>query len=136
MSDTAAPTYRVLGTTDDVTECGRCGKAELCGTVVIAWLDADGDQDGVDYWGATCAARYLGTTTTDVRTAAQRANRAAEQARRDAEAAEREAQRAEENRRFTAWLLDTYGTADRDAVRDRCGDRTYVHMWRDFYATR
>lgn len=129
--------YRVLGTTDDVTDCGRCGKPDLRGTVVIAWLDVDGNTDGdCSYWGSTCAARHLGTRATTIRTAAQRADRNAAQARREAEAAERAARQADLEAAFTAWLADTYGTTDRDAVKNLRGDRTYVHMWRDFHASR
>lgn len=55
------PTFRYLGTTDESTECERCGKTELRSTVVLALLDADGNPDGDPvYYGSTCAARALG----------------------------------------------------------------------------
>jgi hypothetical protein len=72
--------YRMVGTTDDVTTCDQCGKQELRGTVVLEWLDTDGQPEGVAYFGSTCAARALaarGVRTTaarvrDMAAAAQR----------------------------------------------------------------
>jgi len=52
--------YRFIGTTDEQTECGRCGKVELRSTVILATLDADGNADEVVYFGSTCAAKALG----------------------------------------------------------------------------
>lgn len=49
--------YRVLGTTDEVTNCDRCGKPELKSTVIMGILDADGNVEEVVYMGSTCAAR-------------------------------------------------------------------------------
>ncbi len=52
--------YRLIGTTDDCTQCDFCGKAELRMTVVIESLDADGNADSDPiYAGTTCAARKL-----------------------------------------------------------------------------
>lgn len=54
-----APRFRYIGTTDERTECDRCGKVDLKSTVIIATLDADGNDDAVVYYGSTCAARAL-----------------------------------------------------------------------------
>lgn len=61
MTQTRTPeNYRIKGTTDDVTTCDRCGKPELKGTVVLEALDADGNGDGIVYFGSTCAGRVFG----------------------------------------------------------------------------
>lgn len=52
--------YVMLGTTDEHTQCESCGRPELRGTVVLGVLDADGNVEGVAYFGSTCAARALG----------------------------------------------------------------------------
>lgn len=74
---TAQKAFRVLGTTSDVTECDLCGRAELKGTVVLAPLDIDGNEEGVVYYGASCGAKAAGWTTKDVRRAAKDADAAA-----------------------------------------------------------
>lgn len=51
--------YRALGTSNDVTKCELCGKEDLRGTLVLAILDADGNQEEVLYAGSTCGARKL-----------------------------------------------------------------------------
>lgn len=51
---------RVLGTNDEQTECDKCGRMELRGTVVIA--DMDGAEIG--RYGTTCAGRILGYSIT------------------------------------------------------------------------
>jgi hypothetical protein len=52
--------YRVRGTTDDVTTCQQCGKPELKGTVILDILDEDGNTEDVIYAGTTCAAKMAG----------------------------------------------------------------------------
>lgn len=77
--------YRALGTSNDVTKCELCGKEDLRGTLVLAILDADGNQEEVIYAGSTCGARRLKVKVTALRTAAvvadNRLNRAQEDAR-------------------------------------------------------
>lgn len=58
---TATPTVRYIGVTDECIECQKCGKADLRSTVVLALLDADGNDEEVTYYGSTCAARALAT---------------------------------------------------------------------------
>lgn len=53
--------YRVKGTTDDTTTCEQCGRTNLRKTVILAELDADGNEEGVSYLGTDCAARKTGT---------------------------------------------------------------------------
>lgn len=79
---TARKVFRVLGTTQDVTECELCGRSELKGTIVLAPLDADGNNEGVVYYGASCGAKAAGWTTKDVRKAAKDADAEARQAHR------------------------------------------------------
>lgn len=62
--DAAATTtkvFTVLGTTDDVTTCDCCGRANLKATVVLR--NAEGD---VAYYGRSCAAKATGWTVKDV----------------------------------------------------------------------
>jgi hypothetical protein len=75
--------YRVLGTSDDVTTCELCGRAELKSTVALQPLDPDGGADGeAVYFGSDCAARAAGWTQKDVRKAAGAADRARAEAER------------------------------------------------------
>jgi len=60
MTTTTAPRFRYIGTTDDLTECEQCGRVDLRCTVVLEVLDADGNGEGVTYYGSSCAARALG----------------------------------------------------------------------------
>lgn len=104
MSTTARPAYRVLGTTDDVTECEHCGRTELKGTIRLGVLDADGNVEDVTHFGAVCGAQAAGWTAKDIRKQATAADRAA----REAERVERERLASIEYARVRA--LD--GTAD------------------------
>jgi hypothetical protein len=82
----ARPVFKVLGTTDDVTECEHCGRTDLKGTIRLGVLDADGNVEGETYFGAVCGARAAGWTTKDIRkqaTAANRANAEAERVERE-----------------------------------------------------
>lgn len=62
MTTNEAPArWRYIGTTDESTECEKCGKTELRSTVMIVPLDVDGNDEGDPvYFGSTCAARALG----------------------------------------------------------------------------
>ena len=98
------PAYRVLGTTDEVTECEHCGRVDLKGTVRLGILDADGNVEDVTHFGAVCGARAAGWTAKDLRRAATAADRAA------VEAARVERARAAEIEHIRVRL--TYGSAD------------------------
>jgi hypothetical protein len=56
---TTAPKFRYIGATDECIECQKCGKPNLKYTVVLAILDADGNEEEITYYGSTCAARAL-----------------------------------------------------------------------------
>jgi hypothetical protein len=61
MSETQKA-YRVKGTTDEVTECELCGRQELKGTVMLAPLDEDGNEEEIVYFGSSCGAKAAGWT--------------------------------------------------------------------------
>lgn len=85
MKTTESPRqYRVKGTTNDVTECAYCGRQELKGTVVLEVLDADGNAEGVTYFGTGCAATAGRRTVKEIKTEAKSADAAARIAERDA----------------------------------------------------
>lgn len=70
---TTVTTYTIKGTTDDVTDCAN-GHTGLKKTVVLATLDADGNETGTIHLGCDCAARAMRTTETKVRNAAAAAD--------------------------------------------------------------
>jgi hypothetical protein len=68
------PTYRIKGTTEDVTNC-EWGHTNLKKTVALAVLDSDGNETGtIVYLGVDCAAKAMRTTETRVRNAAASAD--------------------------------------------------------------
>lgn len=83
---------RVLGTTDDVTTCDCCGRADLKATVALS-ID-DGEPV---YFGVVCAARATKRDAKFIRTAARAADNEREKAERKAREAERSAK----------WLAET-----------------------------
>lgn len=52
--------YRIIGITDEQTECDACGRVELKRTVVLA--DSDGVEAG--RYGTTCASKIVGRPLT------------------------------------------------------------------------
>ena len=99
-----AALWRVLGVSDDVTECGFCGRVDLARTVALEATDGTGP---VVYAGSDCAARALGWTVRDV----DRAARAAVRARAAEDARVRHAAMAEESARFLEWVRVRYGVS-------------------------
>lgn len=91
-TETARKLYKVLGTTDEVTNCEHCGRDELKGTIILGVLDEDGNVEDRTYFGAVCGAKAAGWTTKDIRKAATAADRAA----REAAYAARQAQYAQD----------------------------------------
>ncbi|MFD4234245.1 hypothetical protein [Streptomyces sp. NPDC058542] len=121
--------YKVKGITDDVTECGLCGRIELKGTVVLASLDADGNEDGgVDYFGTHCASKAAGWTVHEVN------ERVREAARRERNEARERAIEAKdrETREYKEYLRKCYGDDVGWAVRHY---GTYT-LWQDFRASK
>jgi hypothetical protein len=87
--------YRVLGTTDDITDCDNCPKTGLRMTVHLGYVDDSGEIGGDRYVGTDCAEKLTGVPAAKVRRMATTADR---------EAAEQRAN--DENRART--LLDVY----------------------------
>jgi hypothetical protein len=83
-----------LGTSDDVTTCDCCGRANLKSTVAIQ------REDEVVYFGVTCAARALKTDAKTVRAGAK----SADQARRAQEAHARAAKADADFAQWKAYL--------------------------------
>ncbi|MFE7624295.1 hypothetical protein [Streptomyces sp. NPDC057509] len=113
--------YKVKGTTDEVTDCELCGKAELKGTVVLATLDADGNEDGgLCYFGTSCAAKAAGWTVQEVNAGVK----AAKDEYRERQRAERDAMWAAQSKFLADWYLEHYGTADLHEAAKRAGMST------------
>jgi hypothetical protein len=112
MAETRWAAYRVKGSTGDVTTCQQCGRDELRGTVVLAILDAAGNEADVTYMGSSCAARATGWTQADVR---GRVKSAQAEARAAAELECRERHEAD-RAAFCAWVLAEYGIRIRQAA--------------------
>lgn len=109
MQATTHKTFRVHGTTDDVTECGLCGREELKSTIILIELDANGNDLEAHYYGSDCGAKAAGWTQKNFKAKLKAADadrqreRAAQRAKRHAERTLREATA------FATWATDTYG---------------------------
>lgn len=66
------PAYRILGTTDEVTTCDCCGRANLLMTIALAPLDADGNAGEPVHFGTSCAAKAAKQPAKAVRSALSR----------------------------------------------------------------
>ncbi|WP_327379386.1 hypothetical protein [Streptomyces sp. NBC_01212] len=101
--------YKIKGTTDEFTTCDLCGRDELKGTVVLASLDADGNEYGeVSYFGTSCAAKAAGWTVREVTAGVK----AVADEQREAERQERAAEAARYQKFKNEWYLTNYGTTD------------------------
>jgi len=107
MSTDTAATYRVLGTTDEITECEHCGRVDLKGTIVLGIVDADGNVDERVYFGAVCGARAAGRPVKELRKEAASADYARGAEVRRARYLARQA----EDEAFAAWAYENYGPA-------------------------
>jgi hypothetical protein len=126
-----AKAYRVIGTTDESTECDLCGKVELKATVMLVPIDAEGNADGdVCYFGTSCAAKAAGWTVREVRAGIKRA--AAEKL--TAERARRIAEREAETKAYNAWVAETYGTGA--PLKDAVQKHGVAGLWAQFRAAR
>jgi hypothetical protein len=125
-------TYRVAGTTDDVTTCELCSRPELKGTVIMVSLDADGNDEGVSYFGTSCAAKAAGWTVRSVKAGIASAQRAVEDAKRQ----EREAAQKIQDDAFTDWKITRFGTADVEKIRKIAREQgtTYARITDGFSA--
>lgn len=52
-------TYKPVGTSDEILECDLCGKSNLRNTVVLAYIDAEGESEGERFVGRDCAAKLI-----------------------------------------------------------------------------
>lgn len=131
----SATTARLLGTTDECTDCELCGRTDLKRTVVIEFPSGDIVRAGSD-----CASRALGWTESTVRTRARTADYIAYQAALDAHERQVRALNDSWEARYRSWLMEHYGSdndglqgplvsrprerlALRDSYRDATGDR-------------
>ncbi|MDX3551020.1 hypothetical protein PV729_04405 [Streptomyces europaeiscabiei] len=126
--------YRVKGTTDEVTTCELCGKQELKGTVVMATLDADGNEEAVCYFGVSCAAKAAGWTQHEVKAGVK----VAKDAERERIRAEREAMWAAQRKFLEEWYMANYGTSSLHEAAKLAGMSTVrlsgeaIHAYREF----
>lgn len=101
-------TLKVLGISDEVTDCSCCGRAGLKRTVTLGILDADGAVIDQTHYGTACAAAALKWSELQVR----REVKNVVDATRKADEAAKEATRQAEGARWRAWLLSQTGIAD------------------------
>lgn len=108
-------TRKILGTTDEITTCSLCGRDDLKLTVVIDFVDADGNPEGeLDYFGSDCASKiFTGQKDTKVArqimTEALKADKARHEAERQARIAQADAERKIADAPFYAWVTETFG---------------------------
>ena len=62
--------YTFIGTTDEVTTCGCCGRSDLKGTIVLQAVDGG----EFVFFGSTCGAKAQGWTVKDFNAAAKKAD--------------------------------------------------------------
>jgi hypothetical protein len=98
---------KYLGTTDEVTVCDCCGKANLKSTVAISI-----DEGEPVYFGVTCAARALKTGVSEVKRGTAAADREREEQARIA----RQAAEAAKSAPWFAFLA-AHGTGDNNFSR-------------------
>lgn len=96
---------RFLGTSDDVTTCECCGRSNLKSTVALLM----GDSTTPVYFGVSCAARALRTSSVEVRKGA----REVERAHADALAYERHLAERAEDVRWQGFLDASAGAGER-----------------------
>lgn len=104
-------TRRIIGTTDEITTCSLCGREGLSHTVVIDFVDADGNAEGeLDYFGSDCATKiFTGKKARQIETEARKADEAKRRAEREAAWAKSQAELKARNAPFYAWVSETYG---------------------------
>lgn len=53
--------YRIVGTSEEHTQCERCGRSDLKKTIVVETTDADGNGNGdYQYYGSDCVSKIVG----------------------------------------------------------------------------
>jgi hypothetical protein len=94
---------RAKGTTELVTECDCCGRVDLKKTVIMAVLDADGNETDRMHFGVVCAAKASGRPVKEIKAEASAA---------DSELAREWSEALNLNRAFNTWRAGQ----DREAV--------------------
>jgi hypothetical protein len=126
-----AKAFRMIGTTDESTECDLCGKVELKVTVMLLPLDADGNADGeITYFGRSCATKATGWTMRELNANIRRATVEKQTAERARRIAEREA----ETKAYNAWVAETYGTGA--PLKDAIQKHGVAGLWAQFREAR
>ena len=72
---------KILGITNDVTQCECCGRNDLKATVIIATEDSI----IIGYFGSTCARNYVGGTGAEIEKIAKRVTREREEMKAEIE---------------------------------------------------
>jgi hypothetical protein len=96
-------TFRVLGTTDDVTTCDICGREDLKSTVVLSTGEAE------LYAGSDCASRLTGFTVKEIHLKQRTSDRERRESEEKTRRAVRAAQCAIELAEFREWIYTTHG---------------------------
>lgn len=73
--------YTFIGTTDEITQCGCCGRTDLKGTKVLK----DNESGEFVFFGSVCGAKALGWAVKEFDKAAKDADKARAKARREYE---------------------------------------------------
>lgn len=105
--------FKVVGTTDQVTECGHCGRIDLKGTIILGELDEDGTIGVVTYFGSVCGAKAAGWTIREIRKAAKNADAEWADSWRLAHRENGERTEAAFLAKFIPWVNETYGVTIR-----------------------
>ena len=107
--------FRIKGSTNDRTECDRCGRTDLKKTIIVASLDPDGNEMGIEYLGTTCASRKIDKAPREVRQGAKSA---------DAETRLQELRKryAESKARGKSWFKFLSANSSRVEVPDQIAD--------------
>lgn len=62
--------YKFIGTTDEITTCGCCGRTDLKGTIVLQEIDGG----AFVFFGSVCGSKATGWTTKEVKRTAKQAD--------------------------------------------------------------
>lgn len=102
MATETGTQYVVKGTTGDVTLCDLCGRNDLRKTVILATLDADGNEEERVNYGTDCASRVTGTKAAAIR--------------RQADLADHKNAKA---RMWANRVIDVYGPVEHASIREQ-----------------
>ena len=125
--------YKILGITDEVTTCERCGRDDLKRTVRLGVLDLDGNVEDAVHFGCDCAAKATQKRYC-VRQTANRIERIAEEAQRATEEAKRNRMieiNPEEAAPGAVWVVESIGQngGSTDRLCFAKGTRSAIISW-------